>query len=55
MLKVNDAVSKKGGINEPQKETRLTWLNSTMAQENEVIKPYIPLKVDKQYNLIAGP
>lgn len=31
VLKANDAVSKNSGINEPQKETRLTWLNSTMA------------------------
>jgi hypothetical protein len=54
VLKVNDVVSKKGGIDEPQKETRLTWLNSTMAQENEVIKPYIPLKVDHQTISLLG-
>ena len=54
MLKVSDAISKNGGINELQKETRLTWLNSTMAQENEVIKPYIPLKVDKQTISLLG-
>jgi hypothetical protein len=32
------------GISEPQKQTRLAWLNSTLAQENEVISPYIPLQ-----------
>lgn len=32
------------GIGEPQKQTRLAWLNSTMAQQNDVISPYIPLQ-----------
>ncbi|MDB4919784.1 glycoside hydrolase domain-containing protein [Mucilaginibacter sp.] len=44
-IKVEPALAVKGGINEPQKETRLTWLNSTLAQQNDVIKPYIPLVV----------
>ncbi|MBD8488395.1 hypothetical protein IFO69_06510 [Echinicola sp. CAU 1574] len=35
-----------GGVNEPWKQTRLNWLNSTLAQENSVIAPYIPLKVE---------
>ncbi len=34
-----------GGIAEPWKMTRLHWLNSTLAQENKVIKPYTPLQV----------
>ncbi len=33
------------GINEPQKQTRLKWLNSTLAQDNTVIAPYIPLQI----------
>ena len=33
-----------GGINEPSKQTRLPWLNSTIAQQNTVIAPYTPLK-----------
>ncbi|MBN9383196.1 MAG: hypothetical protein J0H74_20745 [Chitinophagaceae bacterium] len=37
--------AKNGGIDEPWKMTRLTWLNSTMAQQNSVIAPYTPLKV----------
>ncbi|MBS1746612.1 MAG: hypothetical protein JST21_10635 [Bacteroidetes bacterium] len=43
---VKDTVLTDGGINEPQNMTRLKWLNSSMAQENTVIKPYTPLKVD---------
>jgi glycosyl hydrolase family 123 len=34
-----------GGAGEPQKMTRLKWLNSTLAQENTVIAPYIPLVI----------
>jgi hypothetical protein len=44
-LTVSNAVAVKGGINEPAKQTRLAWLNSTIAQQNDVIKPYIPLVV----------
>jgi len=44
-LLVNNKVLKDGGVIEPWKQTRLTWLNSTMAQHNDVIKPYTPLKV----------
>jgi hypothetical protein len=33
------------GIGEPWKQQRLKWLNSTLAQRNEVIAPYTPLKV----------
>jgi Family of unknown function (DUF6067) len=53
-LKVDNKTSKKGGIDEPQKQTRLTWLNSTMAQHNDVIKPYIPLKVEDQTISLLG-
>ncbi|SFP71642.1 glycoside hydrolase domain-containing protein [Parafilimonas terrae] len=42
------------GINEPWKQTRLQWLNSTLAQENTVIKPYIPLEIkDKTISLLG--
>ncbi len=44
-LTVTAQLMKDGGINEPWKMTRLKWLNSTMAQKNEVIAPYIPLQV----------
>jgi hypothetical protein len=45
-LNINDKVLKDKGISEPWKQTRLAWLNSTMAQQNAVIKPYVPLKVE---------
>lgn len=54
ILKVNKNTLKDGGINEPQKQTRLTWLNSTMAQQNDVIKPYTPLVVKQQSITMLG-
>ena len=53
-LKVTNATAVNGGINEPQKQTRLTWLNSTLAQDNEVIKPYIPLVVKENTIALLG-
>ena len=44
-ITVNDKTVVDGGIDEPWKMTRLKWLNSTIAQENSVVAPYIPLKV----------
>ncbi len=44
-IKVDDEIAANGGVNEPWKQTRLTWLNSTLAQKNDVIKPYTPLVV----------
>ncbi len=46
-LNIKDKRAENSGVNEPQKQTRLAWLNSTMAQENDVIKPYIPLSVNE--------
>lgn len=45
-LNIGYETLKDKGISEPWKQTRLTWLNSTMAQQNTVIKPYLPLKVE---------
>ena len=53
-IKVDPAIVVKGGINEPQRETRLTWLNSTLAQQNDVIKPYIPLVVKDNSIALLG-
>ena len=53
-IKVNAKLAKNGGVDEPQLQTRLTWLNSTLAQQNEVIKPYIPLKVDQNAISLLG-
>lgn len=53
-ITVGNTVIKDGGINEPWKQTRLTWLNSTMAQKNEVIAPYIPLEVTDKTIALLG-
>lgn len=45
-LIVRDQMADNGGVNEPWKQTRLAWLNSTMAEQNEVIAPYTPLVVE---------
>jgi hypothetical protein len=44
-IKVTNEVTKNGGIDSPEKMTRLKWLNSTLAQENTVIAPYTPLEI----------
>jgi hypothetical protein len=53
-IKVDKAVAVKGGVNKPWKQTRLTWLNSTLAQDNTVIKPYIPLVVKDNAIALLG-
>ncbi|HVW13839.1 MAG TPA: glycoside hydrolase domain-containing protein [Mucilaginibacter sp.] len=53
-LKVDDKIAKNGGVDEPKRMTRLVWLNSTMAQKNDVIKPYTPLKVGGQSISLLG-
>ena len=47
-IDVSGKVLSDGGISTPELQTRLHWLNSTMAQENTVIAPYTPLKVNKR-------
>ncbi|HWB90646.1 MAG TPA: glycoside hydrolase domain-containing protein [Puia sp.] len=44
-LTVRDKLLADGGAGNPAAMTRLKWLNSTLAQENTVIAPYIPLKI----------
>lgn len=44
-IQVTNQLSQENGINEPWKQTRLTWLNSTLAQKNTVIAPYTALVV----------
>ncbi|MEO6253805.1 MAG: glycoside hydrolase domain-containing protein [Ferruginibacter sp.] len=53
-LSVNDKVLMDGGISEPWKQTRLKWLNSTMAQENTVIAPYTALQVQDSVISLLG-
>lgn len=43
-LDVLNEKSRHHGVDEPWKQTRLTWLNSTLAEKNTVIAPYTPLE-----------
>lgn len=53
-INVSDKTAIENGINEPWKQTRLTWINSTLAQENTVIAPYTPLVLkDKTISLLG--
>ncbi|SEN02032.1 hypothetical protein SAMN05216436_110122 [bacterium A37T11] len=54
VITVTNQVLADGGISEPWKQTRLKWLNSTLAQENTVIPPYTPLRVDGQTIHLLG-
>ncbi|MCO5949492.1 glycoside hydrolase domain-containing protein [Mucilaginibacter flavidus] len=53
-IKVGATAAVNGGINEPWKETRLAWLNSTLAQQNDIIKPYTPLVVKDNSVALLG-
>lgn len=53
-LTVTQQLLKDGGINEPQKMTRLKWLNSTLAQRNEIIAPYTALQVKNNAISLLG-
>lgn len=54
-ITVSGMLTPDGGADEPAKMTRLKWLNSTLAQDNTVIAPYIPLTVqgDTIINLLG--
>lgn len=53
-LIVSNAVAINAGENEPWKQTRLKWLNSTLAQENKVIAPYTAIKKNGNELSILG-
>ena len=42
---VRNATVVSGGADEPWKLTRLKWLNSTIGQRNDVIRPYVPITI----------
>ena len=54
VVKVNEQLAVNGGVNEPWKQTRLTWLNSNLARANDVIKPYTPLVVSGKSISLLG-
>ena len=53
-ITVSDKVLADGGISDPQKQTRLHWINSTLAQENTVIAPYTPLTIQQKTISLLG-
>lgn len=54
ILEVSNQAAVRSGEDEPWKQTRLKWLNSTLAQENKVIAPYTALKVQgKELSLLG--
>jgi hypothetical protein len=53
-ITVSNLNAVKNGVNEPWKQTRLTWLNSTLAQKNTVVAPYTALQVDKNSISLLG-
>ncbi|WP_443936498.1 glycoside hydrolase domain-containing protein [Pedobacter sp. MW01-1-1] len=53
-LTVTNTVLNDAGVGQPEKQTRLTWLNSTLAQENAVVAPYTPLKVEGNVVSLLG-
>ncbi|HQZ82331.1 MAG TPA: DUF6067 family protein [Pyrinomonadaceae bacterium] len=53
-IDVSNSLAENSGFNEPEKQTRLKWLNSTLAQENTVIAPYTPIVVSGNELSILG-
>ena len=53
-LVISNKTIANGGVNEPWKQTRLTWLNSDLGQKNDIIKPYIPLRVQGKAIRLLG-
>lgn len=53
-LTVTDKLAVNSGFNEPCKQTRLKWLNSTLAQDNSVIAPYTPLEMKDSVISLLG-
>ncbi|TAM99998.1 MAG: hypothetical protein EPN39_05260 [Chitinophagaceae bacterium] len=53
-LEVSNQVAVDHGVNEPWKMTRLPWLNSTLFQNNTVIPPYTPLRVNDNTISLLG-
>jgi len=53
-LTVTNKTLTDAGISEPWKQTRLKWLNSTIAQENTVIAPYTNLTLNDHTISLLG-
>ncbi|MBC9796786.1 hypothetical protein IBL28_12455 [Sinomicrobium sp. FJxs] len=53
-LNISGEPVENNGVDEPWKQTRLSWINSTLAQENSVIEPYSPVEVAGRTLSILG-
>lgn len=53
-LNINNHIAKNHGVDEPWKQTRLTWLNSKMAERNALIPPYTALKLNNNEIELLG-
>ncbi len=53
-LAVTGNTALNGGVDEPSKQTRLAWLNSTLAVNDEVIAPYTPIDLKGHTLSILG-
>lgn len=53
-ITIGSEVLADAGVGKPNKQTRLTWLNSTLAQSNTVVAPYTPLTVDGNVISLLG-
>ncbi len=53
-LQVMDEIAEDHGVNSPWDQTRLTWLNSELYQENTIIPPYTPVKQNGNTLAILG-
>ncbi|UKT62843.1 glycoside hydrolase domain-containing protein [Pedobacter mucosus] len=53
-ITVKNEVLANHGVNSPVNQTRLTWLNSTLAQQNTVVSPYTPLVIEGNVISLLG-
>ncbi|PWS26984.1 hypothetical protein DHW03_13270 [Pedobacter yonginense] len=53
-LTIGSKILPDGGVSTPNKQTRLTWLNSTLAQQNTVVAPYTSLQVNGNIISLLG-
>ena len=53
-ISVSNNIAVNRGVNEPQKMTRLAWLNSDLAQHNDVIAPYTALQTNNNTISLLG-
>lgn len=54
VFKINDSRVANHGYNDLWRLSRLKWLNSTLAQNDDLVKPYTPVEVDGKTVSILG-